>query len=150
MPNPTFLAKNESPMFRRRPVVINGLFKRDRTRHALCPVFTLHTYLVRTRNFTGDRIFFNPVSGIQYGCSRLNVLVRKLVRESQPGVYARFHDLRKFSAGNAFWANLTFKSIRSMGFWRSNAVLASRYLCNTVPSGREFVAMGVGCNEHRD
>ena len=146
LPNPAFLAKNESPLFRRQPMVISALFKRDGSRHSLCPVYCLSTYLLRTRAFVGDKVFFNPASGVQCNRGRMNFYVRKLVKVTQPGIYARFHDLRKFSVWTAFWNQMRFKDLRSRGFWRNNSVMARRYLYKATPSKSPCVALGVVCN----
>ena len=107
LPNPSFLAKNEAPGFRHRPMVIKALLKRDGSHHALCPVNALFMFLNATKSYKGPRLFFNPRSDVQCNAGHINYFVRKLVRLSQPGVYARFHDLRKFAAWNAFWNGMS-------------------------------------------
>ena len=62
-----------------------------------------------TRNLKGSRLFFHPRSGTQCNAGHINYFVRKLIRLSQPGVYARYHDLRKFAAWNAFWNSMNWR-----------------------------------------
>ena len=146
LPNPSFLAKNEAPKFRRRPMIVKALLKRDGSHHALCPVNALSLYLNATRHMVGPRLFFNPNSGVQCNSGHINYYVRKLIRLSQPGVYARFHDLRKFASWKAFWNGMTWGDIRVRGFWRTNYVLARRYLVGATPSHVPCVALGEVCN----
>ena len=146
LPNPSFLTKNEAPGFRRKPMIIKALLKRDGSHHPLCPVNTLSLYLHATRSYNGTHLFFNPSSGVQCNAGHINYFVRKLIRLSQPGVYARFHDLCKFAAWNAFWNGMKWRDIRIRGFWRTNSVLARQYLANATPSHVPCVALGEVCN----
>ena len=142
IPNAAFLAKNEAPNFRRRPMVINGLFKRDGTPHCLCPVDTLRKYLELTGHFRSSKLFINPISGAPCNQGRIRFYFCSLIRLSQPGVFARFQDLRKFASWKAFWSNMTWSSIRTRGFWRSNSALGRRYLQGSFPLASECVALG--------
>ena len=72
--------------------------------------------------------------------------MRKLIRQTQPGVYARFHDLRKYSCWKAFWGKMSLGNIRNVGFWRSNSAVVRSYLQGSTPPSRSFVAMGQACN----
>ena len=58
LPNPGFLAKNEAPSFRRKPMVVKALLKRDGSHHALCSVYTLSLYLDVTKRCKCRRLFF--------------------------------------------------------------------------------------------
>ena len=77
-------------------------------------------------------------------CSRAKVsqLIRRVVKLSQPGVYARAHDLRKFATVQAFFSNTSMAQIRASGFWHSNFTIASRYLPLNVGPAQPCVAMG--------
>ena len=141
-PNAAFLAKNEAPSFRRSPMTINGLFKRDGSPHCLCPVDTLRKYIDLTTRFRTSKLFVNPSTGVPCNKARIRFYFCSLIRQSQPGVFARFHDLRKFASWKAFWTNMTWSSIRSRGFWRSNSALGRRYLQGSFPLAVECVALG--------
>ena len=141
-PNPTFLAKNEAPSFRRKPLVINALFNRDGSPHCLCPVNTLKLYLESTDHFNKNKLFINPHSGVPCNQGKIRYYFASLVRLAQPGVFARFQDLRKFASWKAFWSNMTWSSIRTRGFWRSNSALGRRYLQGSFPLAVNCVALG--------
>ena len=101
-PNAAFLAKNEAPSFRRRPLVVYALFKRDGSPHALCPVNTLRLYLNFTNHFNSRKLFVNPLSGVPCNKGRICHYFLSLIRSAQPGAFARFQDLRKFASWKAF------------------------------------------------
>ena len=147
IPNAVHLAKNESPKFRRKPVTIQAFLKRNGSHHALCPVLYLSLYLKDTARYN-DRhfLFLNPATGARCDRGRVRALMRKLIRLTQPGVYSRFHDLRKFSCWKAFWAKMSLGNIRNVGFWRSNSAVVRSYLQGSTPPDRSCVAMGQTCN----
>ena len=145
-PNPSFLAKNESPLFRRQPMVIKALVNRDGSHHKLCPVKCLFDYLSVTSKFKSSSLFINPYSGAPCNRARIVFYFRKLVSLAQPGVYSRFQDLRKLSSWKAFWSRMTISTIRHRGFWKSNSALARRYLAGSFPSEVTCVALGEVCN----
>ena len=142
LPNPHFLSKNETPIFRRQPMIVNALLKRDGSHHPLCPVMALHNYLVSTQNTNSNKLFVNPVSGAPCNKGRIAFYFLSLVRSSQPEALAGFHDLRKFAAWQAFWDNMSWSSLRARGFWRSNSALGRRYLQGSFPSVSRCVALG--------
>ena len=142
IPNAAFLAKNEAPSFRRKPMTVYALFKRDGSPHALCPVDTLRKYLDMTNHCNSSKLFVNPTTNVPCNKGRIRYLFTSLIRLSQPRAFARFHDLRKFASWGAFWANMTWSSIRARGFWRSNSALGRRYLQGSVPMAIECVALG--------
>ena len=145
-PNASMLAKNESPMNRRSPVTISAFLKRDGSHHALCPVKALSQYMTLTRKYDNRQyLFLNPETGSRYDSGRVRWIIRKLIRRTQPGVYSRFHDLRKFSCWKAFWAKMSLSNIRNIGYWRSNSALVRSYLQGSTPPENSFVAMGRAC-----
>ena len=144
-PNPCFLAKNESPLFRRKPMVIKAFLNSNGSHNILCPVRCLHDYILATNKFKSTSLFVNPISGAPCNRGRIVFYFRKLIDLAQPGVYARFHDLRKLSSWKAFWSRMTISSIKHKGFWRSNNALYKRYLDGSVPLNTPCVAMGEVC-----
>ena len=123
-------------------MVVNALFKRDGSHSPLCPVMALKQYLDLTRNSNSEKLFLNPMSGVPCNKGKISYYFLSLVRLSQPNVITSFHDLRKFSAWKAFWANMTWSSMRARGFWRSNSALAKRYLRGSFPTNQACVALG--------
>ena len=142
VPNATFLAKNEAPAFRRNPISIPALFKRDGSPHALCPVDTLRNYLRVTDRFGVNKLFVNPITGVPCNKGRISFYFVRLVRCAQPGSFPVFHDLRKFASWNAFWAKMSWSSMRARGFWRSNSSLGRHYLQGAFPWSVNCVALG--------
>ena len=145
LPNATFLCKNESPLFRRSPLVLKAFLNSDGTHHTLCPVACLRQYLNATSKFKSRSLFINPVTGAVCNKGRIVYHFRKLIELAQPGTYSRFQDLRKLSSWKAFWGKMTTSRIRSRGFWRGNSALARRYLAGARPSSHPCVALGEVC-----
>ena len=144
-PNPCFLAKNESPLFRRKPMVIKALLNSDGSHHVLCPVKCLYEYVAATNKFRSSALFVNPISGVPCNRGRIIYFFRKLIALAQPGVYARFQDLRKLASWKAFWARMTVSSIKYKGFWKSNNALARRYLAGSTPISTTCMAFREVC-----
>ena len=133
-PNPVFLAKNELPSFRRKPILVKALPKSSRNiPNPLCPVHWLWVYLQKTDYFRGEKVFFNPNTLSVCNAGRISYYLRKLISISQPGVYARGHDLRKMACWLAFWSGMSLKYIREKGFWKTNSAILKCYLPGSVP-----------------
>ena len=141
-PNPQFLAKNESSSFRRGPIMINTFKDDSNEHHALCPVDALRKFLAASRGLNISSLFFNPRTLMPCTKAKISYLIRRVVKLSQPGVYARAHDLRKYATVQAFFDNMYLSDIRSSGFWRSNFTIASRYLPLNLQAAQPCVALG--------
>ena len=141
-PNPQFLAKNESSSFRRGPILINAFMNSSNEHHALCPVDTLRKFLAASRGLNISSLFFNPRTLVPCTKARISYLIRHVVKLSQPGIYARAHDLRKFATLQAFFDNMSMEDIRQSGFWQSNFTIASRYLPLNADVAQPCVALG--------
>lgn len=61
---------------------------------------------------------------------------------SPPNIYCRAHDVRIFFDGLKNLILLSCKNIRIRGFWKSNEVIASRYLLKTLLSKIPCIALG--------
>ena len=141
-PNPHFLAKNETSAQRRGPLLINAFKNDNGEHHPLCPVDSLKKYLRTSRHANTSSLFVNPRTLIPCTRARVSQLIRRVVKFSQPGVYARAHDLRKFATVQAFFSNMSMAQIRASGFWHSNFTIASRYLPLNVAPAQPCVALG--------
>ena len=141
-PIPQFLTKNELSSFRRGPILINAFRISSYEHHALCPVDTLRRFLTASRGLNISSLFFNPRTLVPCTKARLSYLIRHVVKLSQPGIYARAHDLRKFATIQAFFNNMSMEDIRRSGFWQSNFTIASRYLPLNVSAAQPCVALG--------
>ena len=141
-PNPQFLAKNETAAFRRGPLMINAFKDSAGEHHPLCPVAALKLYLRSSRHANTSSLFVNPRTLVPCSKARISQLIRRVVKFSQPGIYARAHDLRKFATVQAFFDRMSLSDLRSSGFWQSNHTIASRYLPLNVGRSQPCVAMG--------
>ena len=141
-PNPQFLAKNETASFRRGPILIHAFKNNANDHHVLCPVKALRTFITASRGLNINSQFFNPRTHAPCSKARISQLIRRVVKLSQPGIYARAHDLRKFATVQAFFANMSLEDIWSTGFWQSNRTIAARYLPLNVGRAQPCVALG--------
>ena len=136
------LAKNETSAQRCGPLLINAFKDDNGEHHPLCPVLSLKLYLRASRHANTASLFINPRTLIPCTKARVSQLIRRVVKLSQPGVYARAHDLRKFATVQAFFNNMSMAQIRASGFWHSNFTIASRYLPLNVGPAQQCVALG--------
>ena len=141
-PNASFLAKNEAPGFRRQPMKLVAIFKRGGLPHPLCPVNTLRLYLNLTRNASSDKLFVNPLTLNPCNKARIVYCFRKLIRFAQPGVYAKFHDLRIMSSWVAFWDSMSWSNLKVKGFWKTTSALGKHYLSKSFPVKGRCMALG--------
>ena len=141
-PNPQFLAKNETASFRRSPLLIHAFKNARGEHHPLCPVWSLKLYLRQSRHVRTASLFVNPRTLAPCTKARVSQLIRRVVKLSQPGIYARAHDLRKFATVQAFLDNMSIQKIQESGFWSSNFTIASRYLPLNIRQAQPCVAMG--------
>ena len=149
-PNPQFLAKNETAAFRRDTLVIHSFKNADGEHHSLCPVNALRLYLRSSRHVRTSSLFVNPRTLVPCTKARISQLIRRVVKLSQPNVYARAHDLRKFATVQAFFDNMSLDQIRASGFWQSNHTIASRYLPVNIRPSQPCVALGRLTRGQRD
>ena len=142
VPDPAFLAKNECPVRRRKPIKIQALLKANGSHDELCPVNAVRQYLRATRRYRSDKLFFNPRTGAPCTKARISQLIRRIVKISQPDVYSRAHDLRAYACAKAFYGLLTCAKIRSRGCWNSNLTFIKHYLPIHFKSLTRCVALG--------
>ena len=125
---PGFLDKNQT-MDRSPPnILIKALLNKDRTPHCLCLVDALHCWLAMINPWNIDSVFINPKSCQKMNRRAIFMLLVTTINQSQPGVLARAHDIRKVSA-NFTWANgvSPHQTIQTM-FWKSTKVFINKYL----------------------
>ena len=96
--------------------------------HPLCPVNALRMFLRVSKSVSTSSLFFNPRTLNSCTKARISQLIRRIVKLSQPNIYCRAHDLRKFATIQAFLSNMSCSNIRKAGFWHSNSTFARRYL----------------------
>ena len=89
-----FLAKNEIPVCRRDPIIIQDLLGDDGTPHSLCPVGALRRYLNVTKDFQDGPLFLHPTSCKPLSKPQISVRICSLIKESQPGSFPHAHDVR--------------------------------------------------------
>ena len=95
-----------------------------------------------TRHIHAANLCVNRRTLVPCTKARISQLIHRVVKWSQPGVYARAHDLRKFATFQAFFSHMSLKHIRVSGFWSSNYTIPSRYLPLNVRPSQPCVTLG--------
>ena len=138
----SFLAKNEDPMHRRDPIVIPRLWDEDGSPHALCPVHAVHVYMNLTSSSTTGPLFLSSSTAkplTKYHCS---LLLCSIIKDSQPGVFPRTHDIRKMATSLAFFSNMGLKVLCKRVGWASPQVFLKHYLTQIQAVKHSCVVMG--------
>ena len=125
---PGFLYKNQT-MDRSPPnIVIKALLNQDLTPNRLCPADSLHCWLALSDPWGIDAIFANPKSHKKMNRGAVSQLLVTTINQSQPGVLAKAHDIRKVSATFAWARGVPPHQIIQTMFWRSTSVFIDKYL----------------------
>ena len=141
-PNPQFLAKNETSKFRRGPLLIHAFLNSQGEHNSLCPVKNLKNFLHASRKVNLSALFFNPRTMAPCSKVRISQMIRRVVKLSQPEIYSKAHDLRKYATVQAFFNNMSLTDIKAAGFWSSNRTIAQRYLPLSAKPAQPCVALG--------
>ena len=125
---PGFLHKNQT-MDRSPPnIVIKALLNQDLTPNRLCPVDSLRCWLALSDPWGIDAIFANPKSYKKMNRDAVSQLLVTTINQSQPGVLAKAHHIRKVSATFAWARGVPPHQIIQTMFWRSTSVFIDKYL----------------------
>ena len=127
-PDPRFLAKNEKPQNRRKPIILQPLRKEGSAPHLLCPIQALKTYLHKTANAPDGPLFINPATQEPCSKNRVRSLLVKLIKLSQPEAKPQFHDVRKVSSSLAFFNGMNVQELCDRVGWASIRVFRKHYL----------------------
>ena len=131
-PDPTFLAKNESPSHRRRPIRIPALSDQY---SSLCPVSNLKIYLHSTREVVTGSLFRTHSGGGPLTPAGMRRELVGIIKASNPDSFPKTHDIRKVASSLAFFEDMTFDDLAQYTGWSSPRVFFKRYLkrIGTVP-----------------
>lgn len=126
--HPGFLYKNQT-LDRAPPnIVIKPLLNPDKTPDRLCPVDALRHWLQLSANWGSDAIFVNPKSKKKMNRGAISHLLVTTINASQPGVFAKAHDVRKVAASRAWARGVPPHDIVETMFWSSSSVFINKYL----------------------
>ena len=123
--DPQFLAKNEDPLNRRGPVIINPL---PGDSNVLCPCKSLSNYLNLTKKTKSSHLFVHPVHLGKWNLAAMRLAIVRFIKSSQPLSLARAHDLRKVATSLAFFSKMNIDTINKKMGWKSRKVFLKHYL----------------------
>ena len=133
-----FLAKNEDPLKRRDPIVIESLPSNQR----LCPVATLREYLRRTASISSGPLFLHTVTSNPLDLNSIRTSMVNFIKELHPGSDPKSHDCRKVSSSLAFLGGMEFQEISRYTGWSGHRVFVKHYLSQIRSARTKCVAMG--------
>ena len=125
IPDRTFLAKNELPTKRKKPLRVLSL---DNDHVALCPVSTLKIYLERTVQYSCGHLFRTHSTGTPLSAFGLRREIVGIIKVSNPDSYPKTHDIRKLASSFAFFEDMAFTDLVEYTGWSSTRVFMKHYL----------------------
>ena len=140
--NPNFLAKNESPAFRKEPIFISKLFNTNGSVHPLCPVVKLQEYLRLTSSSTSVKLFVNPLTLRDLSLFKIRFFLCKFIRIAEPESFPKTHDLRKYASSFAFFRGMRVEDICNLVGWASFRVFKKHYLKSITEIKSAIVVLG--------
>ena len=135
--DPTFLAKNEDPLNRRKPVMIRPL----PTDTSLCPVAALKSFLEATPLQEGP-LFVSPVNLAPLSTGAIRVALARVIRQAVPDSFPKSHDLRKLASSLAFMGNMSLSQMSSYTGWKSSSVFVKHYCGEVSLMQKSCIALG--------
>ena len=134
-PHPSFLAKNEHKnRFEHKEILT--LLGPDGQTSKICPVAAVREYLGITRESTVTSLFRNPRDGQTITLSLLKFHICSLIKEADPDVRARVHDIRKYAASLTFHQDMQVGELIQEFNWSSPAMFYKFYFMQMEHSGR--------------
>ena len=134
-PHPSFLAKNEHKK-RIDTKEIQTLAGPDGQTSKICPVAAVREYLGFTRESTVTSLFRNPRDGQPITLSLLKFNICSLIKEADPDVRARVHDIRKYTASLTFHQDMQVGELIQEFNWSSPAMFYKFYFMQMEHPGR--------------
>ena len=143
LPNPTFLAKNQTADFTPEPMFLPKLLERSMTAEDKywCPVRALKWYLKRTSHLRSSDQLFLQVKKPHAPASKATIsrwiseLIKGIVR-SPCGV--RTHDVRGQAASKAWFSRVPLEEILKAATWKTASTFVSCYLTDVLSAEGEF------------
>ena len=119
----SFFAKNENPFHRRDPIIIPRLWEEDRSPHVL--LRSIYQVLLKSLQVP---LFISIANNKPMSKASCAYKLCSIIKESQPGVFPRSHDIRKMATSLAFFSNMSLKAICAKVGWASPVVFRKHYL----------------------
>lgn len=155
LPNPSFLAKNQSPSFTPEAIFLPSISTTSSIREdrIVCPVRALKWYLSRTKPVRqSERLFLIPRQ--PYGPASKDTLSRWIVQlilpHSQPNERVRAHDLRAHASSRAWFSGVSMEDILKAAAWKTPSTFVASYLTNVVSTEDAFARAVLGLRDRRD
>ena len=159
IPEPGFMAKNETPSFKPEPIRLQALgqFGNDNQSLALCPVRALRVYLRRTQAIRADRLrlFLSLNAHVKdiskATISRWIVLAVRMAYERLTPRDLSFmrinaHEVRAVSATWAYYNNTSLRDVMQAAFWRAETTFTSFYLRSLQQQAGDLYQLGDLCS----
>ena len=143
LPNPNFLAKNQSESFSPAPIFLPTMSSASSMREDrfVCPVRALKWYIEKTKALRkSNALFLIPRS--PYTSASKDTISRWLVELislfASPDDRPRAHDVRACAASAAWFRGVPLTDILRAASWKTPSTFVSRYLTNVVSADTRF------------
>ena len=143
LPNPSFLAKNQSESFSPTPMFLPTMSSASSIREDrfVCPVRALKWYVEKTKALrTTNALFLIPRS--PYSAASKDTISRWLVELispfAAPDSHPRAHDVRASASSAAWFRGVPLTDILRAASWKTPSTFVSRYLTNVVSADARF------------
>ena len=142
-PDPLFLAKNEDPGKRFKPLQVSKLLDSKGHPLSLCPVDSVLQYLeVAPLSPEEPALFIDPTSRRPLSKYKLSLLLTRYVLRADPSSSPRTHDMRKLASSYALMSGMSTAEILRKGRWSSLGVFLKHYARRVPPATSVFIALG--------
>ena len=149
LPDPSFLAKNQSPSFSPQEIYLPSIASTSTVREdrVLCPVRALKWYLARTKPVRkSSQLFLIPRR--PYAPASKDTLSRWIVQlirpHAQPEERVKAHDVRAHAASRAWFKGVGLEDILRAAAWKTPSTFVASYLTNVVSSDGSFARAALG------
>ena len=143
LPDPSFLAKNQSASFTPKAIFLPSLSSASSIREdrLLCPVRALKWYAHRTKLLRqSSNLFILPRS--PYSPASKDTISKWLIRlilpHVQPNEYVRAHDIRAHASSKAWFQGVPLQDIMDAAAWKTPSSFVSCYLTDIISSDSNF------------
>lgn len=143
LPNPSFLAKNQSESFSPTPMFLPTMASASSIREDrfVCPVRALKWYVEKTKVLrSSSALFLIPRS--PYTAASKDTISRWLVELispfAAPDSHPRAHDVRACASSAAWFRGVPLTDILRAASWKTPSTFVSRYLTNVVSADARF------------
>ena len=143
LPDPSFLAKNQSASFTPKAIVLPTLSSVSSIRedHLLCPVRALKWYTHRTKHLRGSTALFILPRSPYTPASKDTIskwLIRLILPHVQPNEYVRAHDIRAHASSKAWFQGVPLQDIMDAAAWKTPSSFVSCYLTDIISADSNF------------